>query len=104
MSTPPLQMPPLQSTPVHTRSRTLRFGRRFSDRDCIYAQLVDEMAPFFVGPMPPQEFLDTFLPLNKLSTSQPCTSFKEGRFSVLTGSLPENQLYDKFVCFSPPVL
>ncbi len=46
-----------------------------------------EMAPFFLGPMPPQEFLSTFL----LSTQPQALSFKADMFDVM---LPLNVSLD----------
>jgi hypothetical protein len=51
----------------------------------------DEMAPFFLGPMPPQDFLSAFLP-----SSQP-SSFKAGMFDTLASSPTETAMYRIFV-------
>ncbi|KAI9431449.1 hypothetical protein BJY52DRAFT_1232129, partial [Lactarius psammicola] len=50
----------------------------------------DEMAPFFLGPMPPQEFLSFFLP-----GSQP-SSFQAGMFDALANFRTEVSVYKTF--------
>jgi hypothetical protein len=106
--TPPPQTPPLslQSTPVHTGSRTTdRFGSKYVNRARTLSQLSTEMAPFFVGPMPPEEFLDTFLPHSKQPSCDaperpPVPPFKKEMFSALLGSSSEGEMYKTFVCFT----
>jgi len=50
-------------TPVHTCSSTTRcLGTKHLTWDQICDVMSDEMAPFFLGPMPSQEFLLAFLP------------------------------------------
>jgi hypothetical protein len=92
---------PLQGTPVHTRSNTLhRFGKRYEDRGAVLRRLADEMIPYFVGPMPPQEFLDTFLPISSDSSPTPSTSdvvLKPGMLSPLGQTSAEAGMYDVFV-------
>jgi hypothetical protein len=72
--------------------------------------------PFFIGPMPPQTFLNTFLPLpkgtlperklpecklpeRKLPEHEPqcLSSFEEGMFTSMMGLSRENGMYDIFV-------
>src|ERR1700682_568346 len=58
------------------------------------------MIPYFVGPMPPQEFLDTFLPISSDSSPTPSTSdvvLKPGMLSPLGQTSAEAGMYDVFV-------
>ncbi|KAI9446709.1 hypothetical protein H4582DRAFT_1804615, partial [Lactarius indigo] len=57
-------------------------------------QLSDEMASFFIGPMPPHDFLDTFLPSTSLS---PILPFKWGMFSRVCEMALEAEMYDALV-------
>ncbi|KAH9015180.1 hypothetical protein EDB84DRAFT_1277390 [Lactarius hengduanensis] len=52
------------------------------------------MASFFVGPMPPHDFLDTFLPSTSLS---PVLPFEQGMFSRVHETASEAEMYDTFV-------
>lgn len=69
---PPQARPPAPppSTPINTRRRTTGqrdFEFKYEDRNTTYRRLSDEMSPYFAGPMPPQEFLDTFFPASEAS-------------------------------------
>ena len=57
------------------------------------------MAPYFVGPMPPQDFLDHFLP-KKLSSS----SLEPGVFAGLTQVASEAKMYATFVRLPQPII
>ncbi len=92
---PPPQAPPLHSTPIHTSSRMT--DQQYEDRGGTLQRLSDEMSPYFVGPMPPQVFLDTFLPPSKPSSN--ASPFKKGMFSALVKASLESEMYQKFVCF-----
>ena len=112
-TTPPPQAPPLHSTPVHTRSRTTdQHILKYEDRIAAHRRLSNEMSPYFVGPMPPQEFLATFLPPDPPSGSKRskplCNAspesprpppFKKEMFSALAKASRESEMYQKFVCF-----
>ena len=52
---------------------TKRFDHPFYNRDTILQWLSGEMAPFFIGPISPQVFLDSFLP------TDPHQKYKGGR-------------------------
>ncbi|KAI9437896.1 hypothetical protein BJY52DRAFT_1229987 [Lactarius psammicola] len=56
------------------------------------------MAPFFLGPMPPQDFLSTFLP-----SLQP-SSFQAGMFDTLTNHRTETLMYKAFIGVVQPHL
>ncbi|KAH9031579.1 hypothetical protein EDB83DRAFT_2319184 [Lactarius deliciosus] len=86
----------LAGTPVHTHSSTTdHFAPKYEDRDTTLRQLSDEMSSFFVGPMPPQDFLDTFLPSTSLNPS--VLPFERGMFSPSNEMALEPEMYDKFV-------
>ena len=89
-------------TSVHTCSSTTdRFSPKYEDRDIIFGQLSDEMALFFVGPMPPQEFLDNFLPSTSLDHSN--LVFKWGIFSSIKEMASEADMHNKFVSSETPL-
>jgi len=107
-TTPPQQAPRLpSSTPVHTRSRTTDvYALKHHDRGSTIKRLSKEMSPFFIGPMPLQQFLDQFLPPSKPSCgtprsrspdSPPC-AFETGMFSALVTASSESNLCNSFVC------
>ena len=96
-STPPPSSPlPPQGTPVHTRSTTTdRFLPKYETREHTFRRLSAEMSPYFVGPVPPQDFLDSFLPV-----TTPCHTvlpFKQGMFSTLSEATSEASMYKTFV-------
>ncbi len=89
-------------TPVHTHSSTTdRFSPKYEDRDIIFGRLSDEMASFFVGPMPPQEFLDNFLPSTSLDHSN--LVFEWGIFSGIKEMALEANMHNKFVSSETPL-
>ena len=98
MSTTPPPGPLLSpNTPIHTRTATTdRFDPKFQDRDFVFQRLSEEMAPYFVGPMPPKVFLDHFLP--DASPNQPIDIFKAGMFSGLMQASSEAEMHATFVC------
>jgi hypothetical protein len=63
-------------------------------QDQIFGVMSEEMAPFFLGPMPPQDFLSAFLPSSQLS------SFQLGMFITLAQPLTEIMKYQIFVSAS----
>ncbi|KAI9442014.1 hypothetical protein BJY52DRAFT_1229263 [Lactarius psammicola] len=92
MITPPRSSALVPSgTPIHTRSSTTGFlDALHLTRDQVFGVMSDEMAPFFLGPMPPQEFLSFFLP-----GSQP-SSFQAGMFDALANFRTEVSVYKTF--------
>ncbi|KAI9441144.1 hypothetical protein BJY52DRAFT_1195097 [Lactarius psammicola] len=86
-------------TPVHTHTSTTRFfDTKHLSRDEIICVMSLEMAPFFLGPMPPQDFLSTFLP-----SLQP-SSFQVGMFDTLTNHRTETLMYKAFIGVVQPHL
>jgi hypothetical protein len=51
----------------------------------------EEMSPYFLGAMPPKDFLSAFLPSSKSSR------FKRGIFDDLVSQKPETKMYNRFV-------
>jgi len=57
-----------------------------------------EMEKFFVGPMPAQEFLDTFFPMDKLrKRGERGHRFSPGCFQETVSAECERDAYDPFV-------
>ncbi|KAH9159380.1 hypothetical protein EDB89DRAFT_1916283 [Lactarius sanguifluus] len=88
-------------TPVHTRSSTTGYlSASYLSRDQIFRIMSREMAPFFLGPMPPQEFISTFLP-----GSQPSGfKFEHGMFDPLVELRSETLMYRTFIEIVQPHL
>lgn len=82
--TPPSNTSQLpQSTPIRTQSGTTdRYALKCGGRESILALLSTEMGPFFVGPMPPEVFLDEFLPLSPEDLKD-LPRFEKGMFSPM---------------------
>ena len=97
-----MAMPPNSSstptsfgTPVHTQSLTTGYlGTKHLTQDQSFGVMSEEMAPFFLGPMPPQDFLSTFLPSSQLS------SFQLGMFKPPAQPSNEIMKYHTFVSAS----
>ena len=95
--TPPPNISPLPSTPIHVHSvTTSKFGPKYEARKDVLCHLSDEMSHFIVGPMPPQDFLDKFMGLPK-DTLLPLPTFENNMFSSLPGLPLENAMYYAFV-------
>ena len=74
---------------------TDRFDTKFEGRDDIYMRLSQEMAPYFVGPIPPKKFLDHFLPEAPSNCSS--SHFEPGMFSQMSAAASEVEMYYPFV-------
>jgi hypothetical protein len=86
--------------PNCTRSATTSFfDPKYEGRETVYGQLSNEMDPYFVGLMPPEDFLDFFLPPTMPDASVP--TFTVGMFSGLTKLTLEADMYDRFVSSNP---
>lgn len=83
------------STPIKREYRTLyRFGDKTWRHSDYYGNLASEMSPYFVGPMPVDEFLSEFLP----SPSQAVpSSFANDMFASVISSNDEAGMYNPFV-------
>src|ERR1700674_4652658 len=78
-------------TPRHHRDSTSsQFSAKYDDdEDSTYStftSLADEMCPFFFGPIPPQAFLDSFMPPPSAGSS-----FTRKMFDPLIRMLSENK-------------
>ncbi|KAF8489665.1 hypothetical protein F5888DRAFT_1870140 [Russula emetica] len=70
-------------TPIHSHyNTTARYGINCLDRTCVGKVLAISVAPYILGPMPPDTFLDRFLPLDFISIPGP-PSFQTGMFTNL---------------------
>jgi hypothetical protein len=99
--TPPPGPLPIPETPVHTRSATTgRFNDTFEDRSLVFQRLSQEMALYFVGPVPPQDFMKSFFPLPNSCSNTP----KSGVFAGLTRAASEADMYDIFVRPPQPII
>lgn len=105
-TTPPPQPPLLHSTPVHTNSNTTDpCAIKLRNRARIMKQLAHEMPRYMIGPMPPQLFLDTFLPRSESPNVSPKSRsiFEEDMFSAVVGASRESQMHLEFVRFRTSV-
>lgn len=74
----------LTSTPIHSRyDTTERFGINDFSRSRIHTVLAANVAPYILGPMPPDAFLDQFLPVHSISIPDCTPSFQVGMFTSL---------------------
>jgi hypothetical protein len=71
-----------------------QFHLKYEDRPAIVKQLTFDMSSYFVGPIPPQVFLDNFLALAHTLHDD---AFHRGMFSHLKGSTSESAMFGKFV-------
>lgn len=71
-------------TPIHSRYNTTdRYGINDFSRHRIRTALAVNIAPYILGPMPPDAFLDRFLPLHSIPIPEGTPSFQAGMFSSL---------------------
>ena len=59
----------------------------------------NEMMDYVVGPMPADEFLDEFLPLNAINTSHRAQVYQQGCFNSVVSCEIETAAYEPFVGF-----
>ena len=70
-------------TPIHSHYYTTeRFGIKNLERERISPMLATNITPYILGPMPPDAFLDQFLPLRTISIPGP-PSLQAGMFTTL---------------------
>jgi hypothetical protein len=94
---PPSSSLPLPGTPFkHHSGTTDRFGPKYEARTTTVERLSYDMSFYFVGPVPPQFFLDSFLPLTSLPPPANVI-FRPGMFAGLAASTKESQMYEKLV-------
>jgi hypothetical protein len=79
-------------TPIHSRYNTTeRFGINDPSRNHIRPVLAVNIAPYILGPMPPNAFLDRFLPSHSISIPEGTPNFQAGMFTSLLP--PTGELY-----------
>ena len=97
--TPPSITVPLpQSTLIKIDSSTMlpfTTNQKYCIASCTV--MVEEMQKYLVGPMPPQEFLDIFFPLDKLSDLSGLHTFSPGCYNDAITVQSEKLAYDPFV-------
>ena len=94
---PPSSLAP-PGTPFRTDSKmTDQFAPKYEDRLTTLRRLAYDMSPYFVGPVPPQNFLDDLLPLASLPPPVNDSTFKKDMFSVLKASSCEAVMYRNLV-------
>ena len=97
--TPPSITVPLpQSTLIKIDSGTMlpfTTNQKYCITSC--TAMAEEMQKYLVGPMPPQEFLDIFIPLNKLSDLSSLCTFSPGCYNDAITVQSEKLAYDPFV-------
>ena len=69
--------------------------QKFHDRDAVFRRLSRAMSHYFVGPIPPKKFLDSFLPKDPHAPSS--STFQPGMLSGLKDAGSEGDMYTKFV-------
>jgi hypothetical protein len=71
-------------TPIHScYNTTERFGINDPSRNHIRPVLAVNIAPYILGPMPPDAFLDRFLPSHSISIPEGTPNFQAGMFTSL---------------------
>jgi hypothetical protein len=71
-------------TPIHSRfDTTERYGMNDLNRSRIRTELAINIAPYILGPMPPDTFLDRFLPSQSISVPEGTSNFQAGMFTSL---------------------
>ena len=90
-----------KSTPIHTLSNTTStYSQNHETRDEYHTRLSNEMAPYFIGPMPAEEFLDQFMP----RPSGPLDSFDKKMFGDMSKSTREEHMRGALVRFKSYLL
>ena len=74
---------------------SLDLDQKYYDRDTVFRRLYRAMSPYFVGPIPPKEFLDSFLPKDPHVPFS--STFEPGILSGMKDTDSEADMYTKFV-------
>ena len=94
-------LPLPQSTPIKVdTSTTLPFTTTQKYRVKSYTAMAEEMAKYLVGPMPAQQFLDEFFPIDDLPGLQSVPSFARGCYRAAVMAEKETSAYKHFVSTS----
>jgi hypothetical protein len=86
-----------QSTPIKVdSSTTLPFTTHDKYRTETCTAMAAEIKKYLVGPMPIQQFLDSFFPISELP-SLGVFDFKPGHYDSVVSAKSEGDAYDPFV-------
>ena len=103
-TTPPLSTRKTpHSTPIHTQGTTTnRYKTAHFSWEDVFKNLAYEITPYFLGPMPPGDFLDKFLPLGVTTSKSKSKSkskfkFKHDMFKAVSNADLESSMYTEFV-------
>ena len=81
---PPYNQSMPACTPIHSNYHTTGcYGIDDFAKESVLNTLVANIAPYILGPMPPDAFLDQFLPSCSTSIPEGTPSFQEGMFTSL---------------------
>jgi hypothetical protein len=98
-------LPESQSTLIKANSATtLPFttNQKYRIESC--TAMEGEMRKYLVGPMPPQQFLDDFFPLNELSNLSELPTFSPGCYDDAIKAKSEKTAYNLFVSACTEIL
>jgi len=85
----PSDDPPSFKTPIHScYDTTEQYGINDLSREHIFPVLAINIAPYILGPMPSDAFLDQFFPLDSISIPKGIPSFQVGMFRSLLPPIP----------------
>ena len=98
-TTPPATTAPLtQSTPVKIgTATTFPFTTNQKFRSESYTKMGEEMKKYLIGPMPAQEFLDDFFPVNELPGLGSIPLFEPDCYKDAATAKRETAAYSHFV-------
>ena len=90
-----------QSTLIHTLSNTTStYSQKHKIQDKYHTRLSNEMAPYFIGLMPAEDFLGRFMP----RPSGPPGSFEKEMFGDMSKRTVECDMQQVLVCFKSYLL
>src|SRR5216683_3248416 len=93
---------PVPGTPLKTDGRTMdQYEPQYQHRCSTIQQLSYDMSHYFVGPVPPKEFLDKFLPLTSHPPAPEDHIFTKNMFSALKNAGLEAVMYHGLVTMLP---
>ena len=93
--TPPQNASIPTSTPISNKtSGNHSYASETHDRDSANYRLAQETSGYFLGAMPPNKFLDMFLPIGK---GTPLCPNPEGAFTSVSSAKKEVDMYTPFV-------
>lgn len=78
-----------------------QYEPQYQDASATIRQFSYEMSRYFVGPVPPQQFLDDFLPLTSRPPAPNDYVFTQNMFSNLISSASEAAMFNGLVTTLP---